>query len=617
MMAALLAQDQSALQPEILAEKQLERIKRSVDAVTELLRFTDLDEHIGDRSDFRSMEELVADFDEKLKACFGNFDANAELIDGVNPLTEDTVLKNDEIWNVLTSNYGNVMPVDWNRSRTRSLQLPVLHIEDRPLPQLSYSSTQQFYSSYSSPQLSYSFFSSLSSPTASLAALSSPSALLQPLQLPQLSYSFFSSLSSPTAPIAPSALLQLLQLPQLSYSPYSSLSSPTASLAPLSSPLALLQPLQLPQLSYSFFSSLSSPTAPTAPSALLQLLYLPSAQPQLSYSPYSSLSSPTASLSLLSSPSAFLQPLQLPQLSYSFFSSPQLSYSFFNSLSSPTASSAPSALLQPLQLPQLSYSSYRSYSSPAALLVDNVNLDVSDDEELREQMDMHSIIVSCINDEPFLTAEQVIEELEEMMQESPDMQAEQNPFKSNLIRRSNGHGFEERVRNLSVAELNELLEEVETAIRHYSEELVRQLALRDELEFEKEVMNSFISVLIDVQNLQKEHKELLKKKRKGKSGKKEQNGRLHRLSASHFSMESISSAIQNGFRQTFGNMGGDKQYLTTVIPYEKKDVPPSVEDLQVLTKILQAMKDDSDKVPSLLTDYILKARSGVSLLALV
>lgn len=36
-----------------------------------------------------------------------------------------------------------------------------------------------------------------------------------------------------------------------------------------------------------------------------------------------------------------------------------------------------------------------------------MNLDVSDDEELREQMDMHSIIVSCVNDEPFLTAEQV------------------------------------------------------------------------------------------------------------------------------------------------------------------------------------------------------------------
>lgn len=47
------------------------------------------------------------------------------------------------------------------------------------------------------------------------------------------------------------------------------------------------------------------------------------------------------------------------------------------------------------------------------------------------------------------------------------------------------------------------------------------------------------------------------------------------------------------------------QYLTTVIPYEKKGLPPSVEDLQILTKILEAMRDDSDKVPGLLTDYIL------------
>lgn len=47
-------------------------------------------------------------------------------------------------------------------------------------------------------------------------------------------------------------------------------------------------------------------------------------------------------------------------------------------------------------------------------------------------------------------------------------------------------------------------------------------------------------------------------------------------------------------------------YLTTVIPYEKKAGPPSVEDLQILTKILQAMKEDSERVPTLLTDYILK-----------
>ncbi|KAF7660058.1 hypothetical protein LDENG_00288580 [Lucifuga dentata] len=243
----------------------------------------------------------------------------------------------------------------------------------------------------------------------------------------------------------------------------------------------------------------------------------------------------------------------------------------------------------------------------------DVMTELSDDEELREQLDMHSIIVSCLAEEPLFTADQVIEELEEMMQDSPDMEAEQNPSQSDLSmlsldvqRSSSSSSCEERVRALSMAELNERLEEIETAIRRLSEELVQHLALRDELEFEKEVKNSFISALIDVQNRQKEHRELLKKKKKLKSGAGTLQGRVERTLGSRFSMEGFSTAIQNGFRQTFGSGCGEKQYMTTVIPYEKKGHPPSIEDLQILTKILQAMRDDSDKVPSLLTDYILK-----------
>lgn len=83
------------------------------------------------------------------------------------------------------------------------------------------------------------------------------------------------------------------------------------------------------------------------------------------------------------------------------------------------------------------------------------------------------------------------------------------------------------VKNLSVTELNDLLEEIETAIKDYSEELVQQLALRDELEFEKEVKNSFISVLIEVQNKQREQKEMAKKKKKLKNGSP-QNGKQER-----------------------------------------------------------------------------------------
>lgn len=51
------------------------------------------------------------------------------------------------------------------------------------------------------------------------------------------------------------------------------------------------------------------------------------------------------------------------------------------------------------------------------------------------------------------------------------------------------------LRQLSVSELTETLEEVETAIRRYSEELIQALALRDELDYEKEVLSSETSKL--------------------------------------------------------------------------------------------------------------------------
>uniref|UniRef100_A0A3B4BIL1 Uncharacterized protein n=1 Tax=Periophthalmus magnuspinnatus TaxID=409849 RepID=A0A3B4BIL1_9GOBI len=163
-----------------------------------------------------------------------------------------------------------------------------------------------------------------------------------------------------------------------------------------------------------------------------------------------------------------------------------------------------------------------------------------------------------------------------MMQGSPD--TAHYPSKSDLsilsmdVQRFTSPHYEERIRTMTVAELNVNLEETEGAIRGLSEELVLQLALRDELDFEKEVKNSFISALIDIQNRQKEHRGMIKRKKKLKGAAGTSQG----------------------------------AYLTTVIPYAKTGHPPSTEDLQVLTKILLAMRDDSDKVPSLLTDYILK-----------
>ena len=46
---------------------------------------------------------------------------------------------------------------------------------------------------------------------------------------------------------------------------------------------------------------------------------------------------------------------------------------------------------------------------------DPSDLDLSDDEELRESFDMHSLIISSLQEEPMFTAEEVINEIDSMM----------------------------------------------------------------------------------------------------------------------------------------------------------------------------------------------------------
>ncbi|XP_062450520.1 fasciculation and elongation protein zeta-1 [Rhea pennata] len=254
-----------------------------------------------------------------------------------------------------------------------------------------------------------------------------------------------------------------------------------------------------------------------------------------------------------------------------------------------------------------------------------------DDEE--EELTERSEQDSGINEEPLLTAEQVIEELEELMQSSPDPEAdpeaedeeeeeaeaelagENGGTEPILLRElrafspaSNNNCSHEGLGQLSAAELAAAAGRAEAASRALSAELVAQLARRDELAFEKEVKTAFIGALLAVQGEQREQREAARRRRRDK-GLSLQGGRPERgphMPRKRFSMEGISSILQTGIRHTFGSSTADKQYLNTVIPYEKKGSPPSVEDLQMLTNILFAMKEGNEKVPTLLTDYILK-----------
>ncbi|XP_071432369.1 fasciculation and elongation protein zeta-1 isoform X2 [Pithys albifrons albifrons] len=263
-----------------------------------------------------------------------------------------------------------------------------------------------------------------------------------------------------------------------------------------------------------------------------------------------------------------------------------------------------------------------------------------EEEELTERSEQDS----GINEEPLLTAEQVIEELEELMQSSPDPEAdpegeeeeeeeedeqeETEAAEVDAEGKGDGGGTEpillrklrafspafnnncshEGLGRLSARELAAAAGRAEAASRALSAELVAQLARRDELAFEKEVKTAFIGALLAVQGEQREQREAARRRRRDK-GLSLQGARPERgnhMPRKRFSMEGISSILHSGLRQTFGPATNEKQYLNTVIPYEKKGSPPSVEDLQMLTNILFAMKEGNEKVPTLLTDYILK-----------
>ncbi|UJR09909.1 hypothetical protein I4U23_014131 [Adineta vaga] len=200
------------------------------------------------------------------------------------------------------------------------------------------------------------------------------------------------------------------------------------------------------------------------------------------------------------------------------------------------------------------------------------DLNEAEEEELREQLDMHSIIVSSDTflHEPFLTAEQVISEIDFMLQDmTPD-----SGFCDDLPR-SHFLNDQFQLKYQTIDSLNQLTDELNDSIKTLSNILVQELAYRDDLEDEKENKNTFISLVLSIQN----------KRRHYQNEKRQQ----HRL------LSGNNNFIEPG------------TYLTTVIPYDH-DYPSylSFEYIQNLNKILHAINDDSPQIPELLTKYILK-----------
>nr|CAH8827641.1 unnamed protein product [Trichobilharzia regenti] len=147
---------------------------------------------------------------------------------------------------------------------------------------------------------------------------------------------------------------------------------------------------------------------------------------------------------------------------------------------------------------------------------ENYNLDVLEDEDISYAFDHHSLVTSQLPDsydDIVQTADEIIKEIDILMNNEDIplslcsmVQSEcEQAFVSENIRSSWLH--EEALQDLSLNELNAVLEELESCVREYSAILVQELAYREELDFEQEQKDIFIARLNEL------HRRLERKRR--------------------------------------------------------------------------------------------------------
>lgn len=183
-------------------------------------------------------------------------------------------------------------------------------------------------------------------------------------------------------------------------------------------------------------------------------------------------------------------------------------------------------------------------------------------EDAIEEAKLQHLIDVCLEldrREPINTAGDLFDEISSLYPPGTDLTSLSNSEHSleltdMPIRRMSFYRFSlEKLKNLSLDQLQDLNEDLETKVQRHSEVLVKQLARRDELEFEKEQKNAFISLMLSLQNRRKVYFQ-------------EEHQSSHRTAQGH-------STAANGRRKL--------RYLTTVIPYNSGQ---AADNLQVLIK---------------------------------
>merc|ERR1712223_2334823 len=149
-----------------------------------------------------------------------------------------------------------------------------------------------------------------------------------------------------------------------------------------------------------------------------------------------------------------------------------------------------------------------------------------EDDLVAADLDMHSLILSSNpqeNAEPLKSADEVIKEIDDIIEAADDEDDDEdvdNPDNSELssiqLDQDNPYSQQRsflprsrivnqalkgrKLEELSSTELSQILNDIEILVKDLSEELVNDLGVRDELEYEKELKNTFISLLLSIQS---------------------------------------------------------------------------------------------------------------------
>merc|ERR1712038_17913 len=149
-----------------------------------------------------------------------------------------------------------------------------------------------------------------------------------------------------------------------------------------------------------------------------------------------------------------------------------------------------------------------------------------EDDLVAADLDMHSLILSSNpqeNAEPLKSADEVIKEIDDIIEAADDEDDDEdvdNPDNSELssiqLDQDNPYSQQRsflprsrivnqalkgrKLEELSSTELSQILNDIEILVKDLSEELVTDLGTRDELEYEKELKNTFISLLLSIQS---------------------------------------------------------------------------------------------------------------------